>query len=125
MRGYNACTMAKADRLERLDARREALETEYTAALIAALRVTAAGKWGLFDHQDDRLARAAVAPVLDDLNELGETIDRMREQLGLPQFGLHPQFLAARGKPDSQAVGEPKQAQAWLDRLGADGSADL
>ncbi len=123
MRGPNACTMAKADRLERLDARREELETEYTAALIAALRVTAAGKWGLFDHQSDRSARAAAAPVIEELNELGEAIEKMREQLGLPQFGLHPQFLAARGKPDSQAVGEPKQAQAWLDRLGAD-SAD-
>ncbi len=112
--------MAKADRLERLDIRRAELETEYTETLIAALRVTAAGKWGLFDHTADRSARAAVAPVLEELNELGETIDRMREQLGLPQYDLHPQFLAARGKPNSQAVGEPKQAQAWLDRLAAD-----
>ena len=109
--------MAKADRLERLDIRRAELETEYTETLVAALRVTAAGKWGLFDHTADRSARAAVAPTLHELDELSEGIDRLREQLGLPQFDLHPQFLAARGKPDSQAVGEPKQAQAWLDRL--------
>ena len=112
--------MAKADRLERLDLRRAELEAEYTAALIAALRVTAAGKWGLFDHTADRAARAAVVPVIEELSELGGVIEKMREQLGLPQFDLHPEFLAARGKPDSQAVGEPKQAQAWLARLGAD-----
>lgn len=112
--------MAKADRLERLDIRRAELEAEYTAALIAALRVTAAGKWGLFDHQSDRTARAAAAPVIAELSELGEAIEKMREQLGLPSFDLHPEFLAARGKPNSQAVGEPKQAQAWLARLNAD-----
>ena len=109
--------MAKANRLERLDIRRAELETEYTDTLIATLRVTAGGKWGLFDHTGDRSARAAVAPVIEELNELAETIDRLREQLGLPCFDLHRQFLAARGKPDSQAVGEPKQAQAWLARL--------
>ena len=112
--------MAKADRLERLDLRRAELEAEYTAALIAALRVTAAGKWGLFDHTADRAARAAVVPVIEELSELGGVIEKMREQLGLSSFDLHPEFFAARGKPDSQAVGEPKQAQAWLARLGAD-----
>ena len=111
--------MAKADRLERLDIRRAELETEYTDTLVAALRVTAAGKWGLFDHTADRSARAATALTLHELGELSESIDRLREQLGLPCFDLHPQFLAARGKPDSQAVGEPKQAQAWLARIAA------
>ena len=109
--------MAKADRLERTDVRRTDLEAEYTSALIDALRVTAAGKWGLFDHNGDRLARAAVAPVLDRLNEIGQAIDRAREQLGMAPFDLHRQFLAARGPVDPQAVGEPKQAQAWLDHL--------
>lgn len=109
--------MAKADRLERLDIRREELEGEYTAALIAALRVTAAGKWGLFDHTADRSARAAAAPVIAELDELAEAIGKLRDQLSLPEFALHPQFLAARGKPAASAVGEPKQAQAWLARL--------
>ena len=109
--------MAKIDRLERLDIHCSELEAEYTAALIAALRVTAAGKWGLFDHQADRNARKAVAPVIENLTDLAETIDRMREQLQMPPFELHQQFMAARGPVSSQAVGEPKQAQAWLDRL--------
>ncbi|HWJ69640.1 MAG TPA: hypothetical protein VNS79_06320 [Sphingobium sp.] len=109
--------MAKADRLERLDIRRSDLEADYTAALIDALRVTASGKWGLFDHQADRWARAAVAPVIDNLNEIGQAIDAARQQLGMPPFELQQQFLASRGPVDPQAVGEPRQAQAWLDRL--------
>jgi hypothetical protein len=109
--------MAKADRLERLDARRAHLETEYTEALVEALRVTAAGKWGLFGHNADKLARASTAPVLENLAELGEAIDGMRETLFMEPFELHREFLASRGPVDSQSVGEPKQAQAWLDRL--------
>lgn len=109
--------MAKADRLERLDTRRLELEAEYTDALLDALRVAASGKWGLFDHNADRAARTAVAPVIANLAEIGEAIDKMREQLMMPPFELQRQFLAARGPVSPQAVGEPKQAQAWLDRL--------
>jgi len=111
--------MAKADRLERLDTRRAELEAEYTAALIAALKVTAAGKWGLFDHQANRAARTAIAPVIANLAEVAEAIDDAREQLAMPPFELHREFLAARGPVDAHAVGEPKQARAWLDRLAA------
>ena len=109
--------MAKADRLERLDNLRSALEGEYSAALVAALRVTAAGKWGLFEHTADRSARADAAPVVAELDELAAAIGKLRDQLDLPPFALHPEFLAARGKPAASAVGEPKQAQAWLARL--------
>ncbi|WP_226017061.1 hypothetical protein [Novosphingobium sp. FKTRR1] len=113
--------MAKADRLDRLDIRRIELEAEYRAALIAALRVTAAGKWGLFNHTADRKTQAALAPVLDELAELGDAIDKARETLCLPEFELQREFLAARGPVSADAVGEPKQAQAWLARLEADG----
>ena len=111
--------MAKADRLARLDVRRLELEADYTAALIEALQVAAAGKWGLFDHQADRAARKAIAPVIENLSEIGEAVDRAREQLDMPPFELQQQFLASRGPVASQAVGEPKQARAWLDRLAA------
>ncbi|MDO7842941.1 hypothetical protein [Sphingomonas immobilis] len=110
--------MAKADRLARLDDQRIELEAEYREALIAALRVTAAGKWGLFDHTGDRSARAAVAPVLAHLAYLGETIDKARAQFAMPSFPLQQEFLSARGRVSPQAPGEPKQAQAWLERLG-------
>jgi hypothetical protein len=109
--------MAKADRLEKMDIRRAELEAEYRAALIEALQVTAKGKWGLFDHNGDRWSRAATQPVIDNLAEIGEAIDKLREQLGLPEFELQRRFLAARGRVGADAVGEPKQAKAWLDAL--------
>jgi hypothetical protein len=115
--------MAKADRLARLDERRIELEEEYRVALIDALRATAAGRRGLFDHNKDKIARAATAPVIAALAEIGEAIDGIRKQFGMPAFELQKEFLAARGPVSPSAVGEPKQAQAWLDRLGASGEA--
>ena len=106
--------MARADRLERIDTRRAELEAEYHEALVAALRVTAGGAWGLFDHRRDRHERAKVAPVIDLLAELADAIGAMRDQLGLAPFDLHRRFLAARGPVASNEVGEPRQAQAWL-----------
>src|SRR5688572_446970 len=99
--------MAKADRLERMDIRRTELEAEYREALIAALKVTAAGTWGLFDHNEDRHARAQAAPVVENLDEIAEAIDKMRETLSMAPFDLHQEFLASRGKVSSSAVGEP------------------
>jgi len=109
--------MSKAKRLSRLDDRRVELEAEYREALVAALQTTAAGQWGLFDHKQDKLARAALAPTLAQLNEMGAELDDLREQLAMEPFALHREFLAARGPVASHAPGEPKQAQAWLDRL--------
>ncbi|HUD93526.1 hypothetical protein [Sphingobium sp.] len=111
--------MAKADRLERLDSRREELEGEYRGALIAALRVTAGGRWGLFGHQKDKAAIARTAPTIAALTELADEIDAMRDTLGLEPFRLHRDFMAARGPAAADAVGEPKQALAWLDRMSA------
>jgi hypothetical protein len=110
--------MARADRLERLEVQREEAEADYRAALIAALQVTAAGQWGLFDHQQDRHARAKVAPMLAELNDLAEVVDGLREKLGMEEFALHAEFLSQRGPVRSDAVGEPKKAAAWLQRLG-------
>lgn len=109
--------MSKADRLDRLDARRSDLEADYTAALIEALQRTASGKVGLFGHVQDRRTRAAVAPTIDNLSKMGQEIDKARELLAMPPFELQQQFLASRGPVGPQAVGESKQAQAWLDRL--------
>lgn len=110
--------MAKADRLERLDERRIELEAEYRSALVEALKVTASGVWGLFGHNKDRWADQRAAPTIANLEEIAEAIDKMRDQLDLAPFDLHQEFLASRGPVASNAVGEPKQAQAWLLRLG-------
>jgi hypothetical protein len=112
--------MAKADRLERLDVRREELEADYRDALIVALRVTAGGRWGLFGHQKDKAAQARTAPIIADLDERAVEIDAMRDTLGLEPFALHGEFMADRGPAAADAVGEPKQAKAWLERLGAE-----
>ena len=112
--------MAKIDRLERLDQRRADLEGEYRALLTAALERTAAGKPGLFNHRADKRERAAVSPVIDELRELGETIDGIRAQLMIEPFALHRDFFDARGRVAPSAVGEPRQAKQWLDRMAAE-----
>lgn len=111
--------MAKADRLARLDERRVEMEAEYEALLLAALRQTAAKRLLLFGHQQDRTAMAKAAPVVAEITTLGEDIDELRAQLAIAPFALHQEFLASRGPVSAHAVGEPKQAQAWLDRLDA------
>jgi len=111
--------MAKADRLARIETRLAEMETEYARALIDALRVTASGKWGLFDHQGHSPTRKAIGPVVDHLDELAAAINKSRDLLGLSRYELHEEFQAARGPVRADAVGEPKQAQAWLDRLNA------
>jgi len=112
--------MSRADRLERLDARRLELEAEYEQVLLEALRKVAAGSWGLFGHNQDRWTRANWEPVVTDLCDRGDEIDRIRDQLGLQPFVLHEEFEASRGPVASNAPGEPKQARAWLQRLGRD-----
>jgi hypothetical protein len=109
--------MAKIDRLERLDQRRADLEAEYRETLTAALQRTAAGKPGLFNHRADKREREAVAGVIDELRGLGEAIDGLREQLMVEPFALHRDFFDARGPVAPSAVGEPKQAKQWLERL--------
>lgn len=113
--------MAKIDRLERLDQRRADLEGEYRATLVAALERTAAGKPGLFNHRADKRERAAVAPVIDELRELGKAIDALREQLMVEPFALHRDFFDARGRVSPSAVGEPRQAREWLERMAQPG----
>lgn len=100
-----------------MDIRRAELEAEYGTTLLAALATCAAGSWGLFDHKPDRAARARVAPVIAELGALADAIDSLRSALGLDPFTLHQNFSAARGPVASNQPGEPKQAQAWLDRM--------
>ena len=109
--------MSKADRLERLDLRRMALEADYRATLVTALETAASGSWGLFDHRNDRAARARIAPVIANLTELAVEADACRAQLGVEPFALHRRFIAARGPVPSSAMGEPRQARVWLDQL--------
>ena len=110
--------MARATRLESLDVRRLTLEVEYERLLIEALRQTGAGSWGLFDHNQSKWDRKTWGPTVKELQDIGNEIDQTRERLGLEEFVLHQEFEAARGPVASNAPGEPKQAKAWLERLG-------
>ena len=109
--------MSRANRLERLDAQRLALEGDYKVALVEALRRCAAGSWGLFDHNQDRWTRANWVAMVTDLCDRGDEIDQMRETLGLPSFALHQEFEVSRGPVSAESPGEPKQAKAWLERM--------
>jgi hypothetical protein len=110
--------VSRADRLERIDTRRLELEVEYQTLLLDALVKVAKGSWGLFGHNQDRGARAKWDPVVTDLCDRGEEIDQLRTSLGLQPFALHEEFEASRGPVAPTAPGEPKQAKAWLERLG-------
>lgn len=57
--------------------------------------------------------------MVEHLTDIAAAIDKMRDQLAMPPFALHQEFLASRGLVAADAVGEPKQAQAWLNRLAA------
>lgn len=109
--------MAKADRLAQLDERRTTMERDYRLLLIAALERCAAGRWGLFAHNRDRQLTALWAPAIEELTELADDVDEIRKRLGLSSFDLHAEFMASRGPVDPSAVGEPKQAKAWLAKL--------
>jgi hypothetical protein len=91
----------------------DALEVSYRELLLAALRKCAAGQWGLFAHNRFRLPDRTV----DELPELGSTIERMRGRLGLEPFPLHERLQTMRSSHDSNTPGEPKRARQWLDEL--------
>jgi hypothetical protein len=103
-------------KMERLSQRLHDLELEYRAVLTKALSACAGGRWGLFGHNEHLHSLGAPAE-LGELRALAETIDRVRVRLGEAPFALHAEFEAARGRADANAPGEPKQAQAWLQRL--------
>ena len=107
--------MSRAKRLERLNDHRTELEAEYEAALISALRKCASGSWGLFDH--NKQSQPGWEPIVKELCDLGQQIDEMRLDLAMEPFALHQEFEDSRGPVPSNAPGEPKQAQAWLDKL--------
>ena len=107
--------MGKAEHLSR---QVDELESLYAVILTKALTACATGEWGLFGH-NEHLRADDSPPQLAELRDLAKTINRQRARIGEGPFPLHEEFEAARGRADANALGEPKQAQAWLDRLAA------
>lgn len=104
--------------------RLEALEASYRDLLLSALETCANGKWGLFAHNERALSQInsimrsqVLDPAVEELVELGSKIERLRDKFGLESFPLHQRLLRMRSSHDSNAPGEPKLAQQWLDEL--------
>ena len=105
--------------------RLNALEVDYAASLKAALERCAAGRWGLFGHNDRALAGVGrrlrtrlSSPEVDELLELGSRIDKLRSKLGYPEpFALHERLMRIRASSNANSVGEPKLARQWLDDM--------
>ena len=104
------------DRVERLSKQIDELEREYRAILTKALTDCAGGRWGLFGHNENLHACRSPAE-LDELRALAQAINRLRVRIGEGPFSLHEEFEEARGRADANDPGEPKQAEAWLQRL--------
>ena len=92
------------------------LEREYRTVLTKALTDCASGRWGLFG-QNEHLHSYASPAELGELRELAQAINRLRVRIGEKSYPLHEEFEAARGRAEANDPGEPKQAQAWLQRL--------
>jgi hypothetical protein len=107
--------MAKTEKLaERIDE----LEAEYRTVLLKALRKCALGQWGLFGQNEHLALKSEPPHEVEELTDLAQVIDALRLRIDLEPFPLHQRFRTARGRVSENAVGEPKQAQAWLTELG-------
>jgi hypothetical protein len=102
----------------------EGLEASYRDLLLSALQTCAEGRWGLFGHNDEAWSHLGAAarsrlrdPSVEELLELGETIESLRRKFGLEPFPLHQRFLWMRSSHGPNTPGEPKLAQEWLDEL--------
>ena len=102
---------------EALAGRINQLEAEYRSKLVEALRECAAGRWGLFGHNEHLSPKVRAPDVVEELSDLARIIDATRARVGLGPFPLHEQFRTSRGAVSANSVGEPKQAQAWLTAL--------
>lgn len=111
--------MSKA---ERLSQQIDRLEAEYLSQLRDALQKCAEGEWGMFG-QNEHLGNSQSSGTLLKLRDTAAIINALRQRLGEPSYALHDEFEAARGRGDSNQLGEPRLAQAWLERLGASRSA--
>jgi hypothetical protein len=117
-------TIGERSRLSRTVERQlVALEDQYNAILLSALRACAAGRNGLFGHNDRAIAGDSPAmrrrlsnPSVGELLDLGSRIERLRLKLGVTDpFAPHERLMRMRASCGDNTLGEPKLAQRWLD----------
>ena len=121
--------MSKESRRVKLEKDLALLESTFRARLLAALRACAAGHWGLFGRNNDVLEGAYgsnhkyISNEAQDLLSLGGKIDDLRARLGYTEgYALYGRFLAARNDRSPNTIGEPKQAQRFLDEISSEHS---
>lgn len=116
--------MSRANRRANLELTLSALESEFHSALLDALKRCAGGVWGLFGQNDhatanlprrtrDRLASPDAVNILD----LGDKIERIRADIGMPSYHLYQRFLEYRRQSGGNAPGEPHLARQLLDEI--------
>src|ERR1700683_5150802 len=95
-----------------------ALESEFNETLILCLKQCANGRWCLFGAYDrfPELGHRLGWPEANRLNELGASIRAIRTQFG-EQNELVEDFYKLRTMHKPNDPGEPKLAQALLDRI--------
>jgi hypothetical protein len=113
-------------RRDRLESALSALEVEFRAKLIEALRRCEAGYWGLFGQNDHTNISHRIKSELyvqsgaAELDALGSDISRLRDELCMTEpFALYAQLLERRGRKDENSLGEARLAAAWLQELDA------
>jgi len=112
----------KAQRFEKLEQQRQSLERDFHDALVEALKECAGGRWGLFERNKGRLSAHLETRYLpksvERVDDLGEQVAHARVSLGYTEL---PELVRLRElrrvAHAGNALGEPSQAQVWLDEI--------
>jgi len=116
--------MSRKSRREKAEHHLRDLEQQFLTDLISALRDCAAGRWGLFGHNDHiaqnvPYLRSHYIDTAQRLIEQGEVITRLRDELGFTDsFPPLERYLQYRQLTSANAPGEPKLAVQFLKELG-------
>lgn len=101
------------------------LEAEYRSVLMKVLKGCATGNFGIFGQNEKVMAtlskrlREKLAPDdVEELLELGSSIEKLRDKLGhVEPFALHERLLQTRASFDADRMSEAKLARTWLEEL--------
>ena len=101
------------------------LEAEYRSLLMQVLKGCANGGFGVFGQNQQVLAtlgkrlQERLAPDdVEELLELGSSIEKLRDKLGhFEPFDLHERLLHTRASFNADNMSEAKLARAWLGEL--------
>ena len=112
----------KAQRLGKLEQQRQSLERDFRDAQVEALKGCAGGRWCLFERNKGLLPAHLEARYLPEsvarMDDLGEQVAQARVSLGYTEL---PELVRLRelrrAAHAGNALGEPRQAQVWLDEI--------